>query len=72
MSAHACPKCRSSMAEGFILDHTDGGGRSISSWFEGKPQKSFWVGVKLQGKKPIEIATWRCRNCGFLENYARG
>ena len=70
MPAHACPKCRGSMAEGFILDQAYGG-RLVSGWVEGKPQKSFWVGVKLDGRKPVEIAAWRCTSCGFLENYAK-
>jgi hypothetical protein len=71
MSAYTCPKCRGSMAEGFVVDNTYGG-HSVSGWFEGKPQKSIWVGVKLNGRKPLEIQTWRCTRCGFLENYARG
>jgi hypothetical protein len=65
-----CPKCQASMTEGFVVDHTHGG-RAVSSWVEGPPQKSMWVGVKLGGQKPLEIATWRCGSCGFLESYAR-
>lgn len=71
MAAPTCPKCQSSMVEGFVLDNTYGG-RAVSSWYEGKPEKSVWVGVKLRDKKPIEIATWRCKSCGVLENYAKG
>ena len=44
--------------------------RAASTWVEGEPKKSMWVGVKLDGKKPFEIETWRCPKCGFLENYA--
>ena len=66
-----CPKCQASMTEGFIIDGAPGhGGRAVSSWLEGAPVKSLWVGIKLGGKKPIEIATWRCGSCGFLESYA--
>lgn len=43
----------------------------MSSWVEGTPEKSIWVGVKLRGRKPIEIATWRCGSCGFLESDAK-
>ena len=66
----SCPKCQASMAGGFVIDNTHGG-RTVSSWLEGAPNKSFWVGVKLEGKKPIEITTWRCGSCGFLESYAQ-
>ena len=66
-----CPKCQSSMVEGFILDKEHGGSR-VSSWVEGPSEKSFWWGVRLRGRKPVEIATWRCTRCGFLESYAGG
>ncbi len=67
--SRTCPKCQSSMAEGFVIDRKEGG-RAVSSWLEGSPKKSIWTGVSLDGKTPIEIATWRCGSCGFLESYA--
>lgn len=70
MAQHSCPKCQSSMQEGWTLDNLHGG-RAVSSWVEGEPQKSVWVGVKLENKKPIEIASWRCSRCGFIEQYAK-
>ena len=69
--SHNCPKCGGTMTEGFTLDHTHGGARDVSAWVGGKPERSFWVGVKLRGQEPIEIATWRCGRCSFLESYAR-
>ena len=68
--SRTCPKCQGSMTEGFVVDHTHGG-RGISSWLEGAPVKSIWIGISFGGKKPIEIATWRCGGCGFLESYAK-
>jgi len=65
-----CPKCQTSMVEGFIIDKSDSG-RGVSAWLEGAPVKSMWLGVKLGGKKPIETATWRCGSCGFLESWAK-
>ncbi|MEA3031403.1 MAG: hypothetical protein QOJ53_882 [Sphingomonadales bacterium] len=65
-----CPKCQASMVEGFVIDKGEAS-RAVSSWLEGAPNKSFWSGVKLGGKTPIEIATWRCTSCGFLESYAK-
>lgn len=70
MAKKTCPKCSGSMTEGFIVDHTHSS-RSVSAWIDGAPVKSIWTGVKLRGKTPLEIATWRCGSCGYLENYAK-
>jgi hypothetical protein len=59
------------MQEGWVLDNTYGA-RAVSSWVEGEPQKSIWVGVKIDNKKPLEIESWRCTRCGFIEQYAKG
>lgn len=72
MRSNTCPKCQGAMSEGFVPTVTAGGTRAVSSWFEGAPKKSFWMGVKLGAKTRIEIQTWRCGRCGFLENYAKG
>ena len=66
-----CPKCAGAMVAGYVVDHTHGGA-AVSSWIEGPPKKSVWVGLRLAGTTPIEISTWRCRRCGFIENYADG
>jgi hypothetical protein len=57
------------MAEGFIVDNIHGGA-AVATWVEGEPKKSIWVGVKLSGTTRIEVTTWRCGRCGFLESYA--
>jgi hypothetical protein len=69
--AKECPKCAGTMVNGYMVDRTHGGA-TVSSWVEGAPQKSVWVGLKLTGLTPIEITTWRCRRCGFIESYADG
>ena len=71
MAQHNCPKCQSSMQEGWTLQADSQGGRSMSSWVEGEPKKSMWIGVKLEGKTPMEIEAWRCCRCGFIEHYAK-
>lgn len=65
-----CPKCDSSMEEGFILDNTYGA-RLQSEWVEGEPDVSRWTGLKLKGHEHVPIATLRCTRCGYLELYAR-
>ncbi len=68
MRSHTRPKCQSSMVEGFV-PQDQSGTKAVSGCAEGAPNKR-WYGVKVTGK-PIEIATWRCTRCGFLEQYAR-
>jgi hypothetical protein len=59
------------MKRGFAIDHTYGG-RAVSSWVEGEPERSIWVGVRIRrGTKLFEIESWRCSKCGYLENYAK-
>jgi hypothetical protein len=66
-----CPKCSGRMQEGFIVDRLDNAARQISTWVEGSPEKSFWTGLSLKGRTTIEIETYRCHKCGFLESYAK-
>lgn len=69
MRSNQCPKCQSAMTEGFILTERSSA-QTLLSWSRGIPRKG-WFGVKSGEGKPIEISTWRCQRCGFLENYAR-
>ena len=70
LRSNSCPKCQGSMTEGFILDADQGGGRTVSAWVEGAPEKR-WYGLKLGKKAKHDIQTWRCGRCGFLESYAK-
>lgn len=60
------------MSEGFVADRSQHGAAGVPSWVEGEPERSVWTGLKLSGKSRLEIATWRCIRCGFLEQYASG
>lgn len=66
-----CPKCQGEMVQGFIVDWSQGGGRRISSWVEGAPEKSFWHGTSAPAEKHVPVGTFRCSKCGFLESFAR-
>lgn len=70
MRSNSCPKCQGPMTEGFLVDAVYGGNR-VTQWAEGLPEKSIWVGLKLRGKKLVDVQSWRCQRCGYLENYAR-
>jgi predicted nucleic-acid-binding Zn-ribbon protein len=67
----SCPKCSGNMHEGFIADRFDNIHRVVSTWTEGAPQKTFWTGLRLKGRKTRDVQTLRCDKCGFLESYAK-
>jgi predicted nucleic-acid-binding Zn-ribbon protein len=65
----SCPRCGGSMEQGFIVD--EGYGKKlVSAWIAGEPQKSFWAGLRVSARERVEVATYRCRQCGYLESYA--
>ena len=71
MKTHSCPKCEQPMEEGYILDLTHGNYKTTSTWIAGKPeQRRFWGGLKTDDRDNLEIQTFRCTACGFLESYA--
>lgn len=71
-AASVCPKCEGEMREGFILDRGDLEVRHSSTWVEGAPKKSLWLGTRITGREMLPISTFRCVECGYLESYARG
>lgn len=63
-----CPKCGGAMEEGFILD---AGllGTPVSQqqkWVKGKGKGLSIFGIN----EGISVKADRCKNCGYLENYA--
>lgn len=71
MRPNNCPKCQGSMNEGFLVDRGYGQAH-VSTWQAGEPKKSIWVGLKQSKADQIEVTTWRCQRCGYLESYASG
>ena len=69
MRTTRCQRCEGTMTEGFILDNAHSANK-VSAWVEGAPEKSFWLGLKLRGRRRIDIQTLRCTRCGLLESYA--
>ena len=57
------------MERGFVLDESYGQ-RKPAKFVEGVPQYWMW-NLKLRGKRQLEIASYRCTRCGYLENYAQ-
>jgi uncharacterized Zn finger protein len=65
----ACPKCSGKMEPGFIKDEGYGTVHP-SKWVAGPPEKSFWTGTRTRGRKQVQVTTFRCGECGYLESYA--
>lgn len=72
MTAHPgpCPKCRGQMKAGFLLDKAHYDMVRPTEWLEGKPERSFWSGLKTKGRARFPVRTDRCSSCGYLESYA--
>ena len=64
----SCPKCGGRMEQGFAPEAGDNSTK-VETWVEGAPKKG-WAGLKLRGLRRLEIETWRCGRCAFLESYA--
>jgi hypothetical protein len=65
-----CIRCEGAMEEGFVLDRGHYNARMVDTWVEGKPETSFWTGLKIDNRQTYEVRTFRCIECGYLENYA--
>ncbi len=64
-----CGKCGGQMTAGVVVDH--GYGRNYPErWQPGEPTMSFWTGLHEDKKAQMDVETWRCDRCGFLESYA--
>ena len=66
----SCPRCSGSMEAGVILDTGAYGSLDVGKWVEGEPLRSIWTGLKVGGKEQLDVTTYRCRGCGYLESYA--
>jgi hypothetical protein len=62
-------RCGGSMEPGYIVDEGHGT-RTVAKWIAGEPVRSIWTGLKTRGKDKLDVVTYRCRRCGYLESYA--
>jgi hypothetical protein len=66
-----CSKCQTEMEVGYVMDRGHNNARKPATWIEGEPERSIWMGTKIAGKEQIQVHTFRCPKCGYLESYAR-
>ena len=58
------------MESGFVIDKVGNDSSRAPEWAEGAPERSFWTGLKLDGRERHTVVTYRCSRCGYLESYA--
>ncbi|MBN8247083.1 MAG: hypothetical protein J0L84_06525 [Verrucomicrobia bacterium] len=66
-----CSKCQTEMEVGYLMDRAHHHTRAPATWVEGEPVKSYWTGTNISGKEQLEVNTYRCPKCGYLESYTR-
>jgi predicted nucleic-acid-binding Zn-ribbon protein len=68
-----CPKCGKQMEVGYIPDRVNlvNYVANFSVWVSGQPEKSFLGGLDLDGKTTLNVTSYRCQTCGYLESYAQ-
>lgn len=64
-----CAKCGGGLSAGFIVDQGDYSLAGVSKWQDGAPHQTWYGGVKQDGEQ-LEVSTYRCDRCGYLESYA--
>ena len=58
------------MAVGYLVDHGHANRRVVSGWVEGEPEKTSFFNLNMDDRLYLEVRTFRCVQCGFLESYA--
>jgi hypothetical protein len=65
-----CLKCNGAMSSGFLVDYAAGGKRRVETWIAGEPKPASLHGVDIKNQSQIEVVTYRCDECSYLESYA--
>ena len=64
-----CLVCGSATEIGFLSDRSQFNDFRQDEWWEGKPEKSFWSGIK-KPERCYKVLTLRCTKCGYLMEFA--
>ncbi len=60
--------CGGSTEVGFVVDRGEGNRRSQPQWWEGRPKRSLWMGIKKTGRR-MKVVAYRCTRCGLLMEF---
>src|SRR5687768_4168550 len=50
-----CPKCKKTMAAGYVLSYTKWEKAQLTHWTPGLPKKSIWTGLKVEEKHLLPV-----------------
>ncbi|MDB5677093.1 MAG: hypothetical protein JWM94_95 [Sphingomonas bacterium] len=64
-----CAKCGGTMTVGVIVGRNHGSSYP-ERWQKGEAIVSKWWGLREDRKAQLDVETWRCTRCGYLESYA--
>ena len=64
-----CLRCGGSMDVGLVIDQGSYNWPNVPVWLEGTPEKDFWTGLNMDGKRMYKVVTYRCVKCGRLESF---
>ena len=68
-SRQKCLICGNTTEIGFVLDRGHLDFVKQEEWWEGRPEKSFWTGIKRPERR-FKVLTFRCTKCGYLMEFA--
>lgn len=66
----SCPYCKRAMDEGFVIDRGHHSSANVQQWAEGEPVKHWFHGIQAKSKERKEVRSYRCPDCGLLQDYA--
>ncbi len=69
MAQPFCTDCQRRMEGGFLLENSHSS-QEAGKWVEGPPEKSFWGGLKLKGRRQLTVYAWRCPGCAQVRLFA--
>jgi len=65
-------RCDGQLEKGFLIDKGDSDIARQAKWASGEPSTAFWKMSAVQsGSETLPVTTYRCRNCGRLESFAK-
>jgi hypothetical protein len=68
MSKIECLRCRTVMEQGFVMDRGQSSAPvAVATWVSGVPERSWWTGLKTKGRDQVELDSFLCRKCGYVE-----
>ena len=65
-----CSRCSGTMETGLLLDRTQAQ-LYPAVWADGPVKRNWLGGFKESDNSLYRVETWRCKDCGYLESYAR-